>query len=137
MDFTLKQPARARLITAQDQEIPVAVALRYLSGDPLAVHFDFPPEASLSGEDVTWSFARDLLAEGLRTPAGGGDVHIWPCGRSRTVLEFHAVEGMALLQFDTAALQRFLLRSYAVVAVGMEDVDQALDQGLTSLLGEV
>ncbi|MFC4500997.1 MULTISPECIES: SsgA family sporulation/cell division regulator [Streptomyces] len=137
MDITLEQPVRARLITAEDQELPVPATLRYASSDPFAVHVDFPPEVSLAGEGATWTFGRALLDEGLRGPAGGGDVHIWPCGRARTVLELHSPLGMALLQFDTNALRRFLVRSYAVVAAGREDVGAAVDEGLQALLGNV
>jgi len=137
MDITLEQPVRACLITGEDQELPIAATLRYASTEPFAVHLDFPPEVALAGEGVTWTFARGLLEEGLRGPAGSGDVHIWPCGRSRTVVEFHSPLGMALLQFDTPALNRFLLRSYAVVAAGQEDVGAAVDRGLQALLGNV
>lgn len=137
MDITLEQSVRARLITGEDQELPVPATLRYSAAEPFAVHLDFPPEVSLAGEGVTWTFARGLLEEGLRGPAGGGDVHIWPCGRSRTVVEFHSPLGMALLQFDTPALSRFLLRSYAVVVPGQEDVGAAVDRGLEVLLGNV
>ena len=137
MDTTLEQPARARLITAENQELPVPAILRYGSTDPLAVHVDFPPEVSLDGQEVTWTFARALLEEGLRGPAGGGDVHIWPCGRSTTVVEFHSPYGLALLQFDTPALRSFLLRTYAVVGAGQEDLGEAVEQGLSALFGGV
>ncbi|MGW1543450.1 SsgA family sporulation/cell division regulator [Streptomyces sp. NPDC002309] len=137
MDITLQQPAPARLITAEEREVPVPVTLRYLSTDPLAVHFDFPPESCLDGEALSWSFARTLLQDGVRGPAGGGDVHIWPCGRALTVLELHSPRGLALLQFDTSALRRFLLRTYAVVAAGQEDVAGAVERGLSSLFDGV
>ncbi|MBD0842987.1 MULTISPECIES: SsgA family sporulation/cell division regulator [unclassified Streptomyces] len=137
MDVTLQQPARARLITADEQELPASATLRYTSADPLAVHIDFPPEISLDGEGVTWTFARSLLADGLHGPTGGGDVHIWPCGRARTVLELHSPYGLALLQFDTSALERFVLRTYAVVAAGQEDVGAAVEEGLSALFGSV
>lgn len=137
MDITLEQPVRARLITAEDQELPVPATLRYDSADPFAVHIDFPPEVSLAGEAVTWTFGRALLEQGVNGPSGSGDVHIWPCGRARTVVEFHSPLGLALLQFDTGVLQRFLLRSYAVVAPGGEDVGAAVDRGLEALLGNV
>ncbi|MEW2044373.1 SsgA family sporulation/cell division regulator [Streptomyces sp. NBC_00377] len=137
MDITLEQPVRARLITAEDQELPVPATLRYDSCDPFAVHVDFPAEVSLAGEAVTWTFGRALLEQGVSGPAGSGDVHIWPCGRARTVVEFHSPLGLALLQFDTGALRRFLVRSYAVVAPGREDVGAAVDQGLEALLGNV
>ncbi|MFF9405201.1 SsgA family sporulation/cell division regulator [Streptomyces anandii] len=137
MDITLEQPARARLITADQRERPVPATLRYASADPLAVHVDFPPEASLDGNDVSWTFSRALLEEGIRRPAGAGDVHLWPCGASRTVLELHSPSGMALLRFDTPALHRFLLRTYAVIAPGQEDVAAAVDRGLSALFGSV
>lgn len=137
MDTTLEQPARARLITAQNHELPVPALLRYDSTDPLAVCVDFPPEVSLDGQGVTWTFARALLEEGLRGPAGGGDVHIWPCGHSTTVVEFHSPYGLALLQFDTPALREFLLRTYALVGAGQEDLGEAVEQGLSALFGSV
>ncbi|MFE2416515.1 SsgA family sporulation/cell division regulator [Streptomyces hokutonensis] len=137
MDITLEQPTRARLITADDTEIPVSATLRYLSWDPLAVHLDFPPEVSLDGDTVTWTFARALLEEGLRRPAGSGDVHLWPCGQARTVLEFHSPFGLALLHFQTPALRRFLLRTYDVVATGKEDMDAVVERGLSALFGSV
>ena len=101
------------------------------------MHLDFPPEVALDGERVIWTFARALLEEGLTGPAGSGDVHLWPCGGDRTVVELHSPHGMALLQFDTPALRRFLLRTYAVVAAGREDLGAAVEEGLTSLFGGV
>ncbi|MFE6165194.1 SsgA family sporulation/cell division regulator [Streptomyces sp. NPDC056486] len=137
MAVTLEQPARARLITPEGRERALPVTLRYASADPLAVQITFPSEASLDGAEVTWIFARQLLEEGLRNPVGSGDVHIWPCGRARTVLEFHAPQGLALVQFDRSVLRRFLLRAYAVVGVGREEVGLDLDQDLARLLGGV
>ncbi|MYR85115.1 SsgA family sporulation/cell division regulator, partial [Streptomyces sp. SID685] len=98
---------------------------------------DFPAEAALEGEDVSWTFARSLLDQGLRTPAGHGDVQIWPYGRTRTVLEFHSPFGLALLQFPTSTLRRFLLRSYEVVAAGQEDMATVVERGLNALFGGV
>ncbi|MER7564472.1 SsgA family sporulation/cell division regulator [Streptomyces sp. NPDC048523] len=137
MDTTFQQPAPARLITAENQELPIPATLRYGSTDPLAVCVDFPPEVSLDGQGVTWTFARALLEEGLSGPAGAGDVHIWPCGRDTTVVEFHSPYGLALLQFPTPALRGFLLRTYAVVGAGQEDLDQAVERGLGELFGTV
>lgn len=137
MDISLEQPARARLVTAEEQELSVPATLRYSSADPLAVHIDFPSEVCLADGDATWIFARSLLDAGLRGPAGDGDVHMWPCGDDRTVLELHSPYGLAVLQFDTSALRRFLLRTYAVVAAGEEDLEDIVDRGLTALFGAV
>ncbi|MFI5685180.1 SsgA family sporulation/cell division regulator [Streptomyces sp. NPDC051636] len=137
MDFTFTQPAHARLITDGDREVTVSASLRYTTEDPLAVFVDFPPEATLDGERATWTFARSLLDEGLGAPAGRGDVQIWPGGRGRTVLEFHSPYGVALLQFGTLDLRRFLLRTYTVVAAGQEDVAAVVERGLSALFGGV
>lgn len=137
MYFALEQPTGARLLTEDDEELAVPVTLRYASDDPLAVHFVFPPWISLDGDEVTWTFARGLLEEGLGCPAGVGNVHVHPCGPSRTTVEFRAPEGVAVVIFDTAALHRFLLRSYSVMEPGGEPLEPALERGLASLLGGV
>ncbi|WP_225825521.1 SsgA family sporulation/cell division regulator [Streptomyces naphthomycinicus] len=137
MDNIVEQLAEARLVTAEDQEVPVPATLRYTADDPLAVFLDFPAEASLHGEEVTWTFARSLLDQGLRTPAGHGDVRIWPHGRTRTVLELHSPHGMALLLFPASVLRRFLVRTYATVPCGQEDVAGVVERGLSALFGGV
>lgn len=134
---TLEQSTRARLITPGYQELPIAVTLRYDSADPLAVHILFPIEVSADDEGVTWTFSRLLLEEGLRNPAGIGEVHLWPCGPTHTVVELHSPYGLAVVRFRTAQLQRFLHRSYGVVAPGMEDLGPAVERGLALLLGGV
>lgn len=137
MDITIAQTVSARLITLDEHDLVVSATLRYAAADPLAVHVDFPPEASVDGDDVSWTFARSLLEEGLARPAGTGNVRLRPCGDARTVLELHAPSGRALLQFDTPALRRFLLRTHAVVAPGREDVGAAVERGLDALFGTV
>ncbi|WP_105971720.1 SsgA family sporulation/cell division regulator [Streptomyces geranii] len=135
MNRTLEHSARARLITPGYQELPLVVTLRYESTDPLAVHIDFPEDVSVDGESVTWTFSRALLGEGLEHPAGIGEVHLWPCGPTRTVVELHSPHGLAVVRFRTAQLQRFLNRSYGIVAPGMEDLGPQVERGLALLLG--
>ncbi|WP_425245926.1 SsgA family sporulation/cell division regulator [Streptomyces sp. NEAU-NA10] len=134
--ITLDQPLGARLIT-RDQELALPVTLRYTSDDPLAVQFVFPGCATLDGEPATWTFARTLLEEGLGAPSGVGAVHVWPCGPCHTIVELHAAQGVAMIRFDSAALHRFLLRSYTVTEPGGEFSGPALDRGLTALLDGV
>ncbi|MEU9447169.1 SsgA family sporulation/cell division regulator [Streptomyces sp. NPDC048277] len=115
MPITLEQPTGARLLTADEQEVAVPATLRYTSADPQAVHFVFPPWISLDGEEVTWTFARALLEEGLAgRPAVLGNVQVRPYGTSRTVVELRAEEGVAAISFPTSALTRFLLSSLRV-----------------------
>ncbi|MFJ3665761.1 SsgA family sporulation/cell division regulator [Streptomyces sp. NPDC090106] len=135
--LTLEQPTGARLLTADDEELAVTVTLRYTADDPLAVHFDFPAWISLDGEELTWTFARGLLEEGVGSPAGLGNVHVGPYDRTRTAVEFRAPEGVAMILFETAALHRYLLRTYRVTEPGDEPTQPALERGLAELLGGV
>ncbi|MFI6103549.1 SsgA family sporulation/cell division regulator [Streptomyces sp. NPDC051310] len=89
---------------------PVPVALRYDPGaEPTMVRLDFPGGTS-------WVFPRTLLEAGLRAPARRGDMGVWPCGRVQTVVELHSSGGVAMVQFDSSVLLRFLRSTYAVTA---------------------
>ncbi|MFD5784436.1 SsgA family sporulation/cell division regulator [Streptomyces sp. NPDC126933] len=134
MSPLVEQPAKARLITDAPHPKAVTVTLRYDGADPLALRIVFPPEVSLDQGEVVWAFARDLLESGLRLPSGYGDVQVWPCGRAQTVLEFHSREGVAMVQFDTAPLRRFLKSTYAMVPIGEERHDIEVETELSKLL---
>jgi hypothetical protein len=131
---TVEQSVPAHLISNAPMPARVPVSLNYGAGDPLAVHMVFPASASLSGDGVTWTFARALLDSGLRAPAGAGDVHIWPGGGGRTMVELRSPEGVALLRFATAELRDFLNRSYTMVPAEGEDDVFDVDAGLAELL---
>ncbi|MFI0741102.1 SsgA family sporulation/cell division regulator [Streptomyces sp. NPDC021100] len=137
MPTVIDQAVQARLIASSPQSRSVPAQLRYRRADPFAVRIAFPPAASLDGAEVEWAFARELLAGGLLSPSGGGDVRVWPCGPERTVLEFHAPEGVAMVQIDTAELRGFLARSYALVPVGGEAGCLDVDGGVEALLRQL
>ncbi|MFE2035945.1 SsgA family sporulation/cell division regulator [Streptomyces scopuliridis] len=134
MSPIVEQPAIARLISDAPHPRTVSVTLRYDGADPLAIRIVFPPEVSLDDGEVVWAFARDLLESGLRLPSGEGDVQVWPCGRAQVVLEFHSPDGVAVVQFDTAPLRRFLDSSYAMVPAGQERHDVEVETELSKLL---
>ncbi|MEU1270198.1 SsgA family sporulation/cell division regulator [Streptomyces sp. NPDC005799] len=135
MYIALEQPTGAHLLTPDHEELAVPVTLRYSSEDPLAVHLVFPAWISLDEEEVTWTFARALLEEGLDAPAGLGTVHVRPYGPTDTLAEFRAPEGVAVVRFRTADLRHFLHRSYTVTEPGGEPLRPALDRGLATLFG--
>lgn len=109
-DPAIEEPAWARMVTDAPQYPPVRVSLCYdPSDDPQAVRFTFP-----GGRE--WTFPRELLETGLRGPARRGDVEVWPCGRVQTVVEFHTSEGVAVVQFDSKVLARFLHHTYEAAA---------------------
>ncbi|MDN3293064.1 SsgA family sporulation/cell division regulator [Streptomyces ficellus] len=103
---------KAQLVTDGPLSRPVPVALRYdapAGAEPATVRFCFPG-------GTEWSVPRSLLESGLRTPARGGDIGIWPCGRVQAIVEFHSSDGVAVVQFDSSALLRFLRRTYSATA---------------------
>ncbi|MFI5805252.1 SsgA family sporulation/cell division regulator [Streptomyces sp. NPDC051561] len=136
MSIVVEQAVQARLISSAPQLENVPARLGYEPSDPFAVRMVFPPPATLEGIEVVWTFARELLATGLDEAAGVGDVQIRPYGYGRTVLEFHATEGVAMVHIRTSELRRFLKRTQELVPSGSEhrflDVDQDLAQLLSS-----
>ncbi|MER6779187.1 MULTISPECIES: SsgA family sporulation/cell division regulator [unclassified Streptomyces] len=105
----------ARVISDDPLFRKIPVALRFAPAEPLAVRIVFPAGLSPEGTENEWVFPRALLEAGLQAPTGTGDVRVWPCGRVQAVVEFHSPEGVAVIQFDIAALRRFLRRTNAAV----------------------
>ncbi|WP_329119585.1 SsgA family sporulation/cell division regulator [Streptomyces sp. NBC_01353] len=109
-DRAVVDHAKGRIITDAPLSRPVPVALRFdPEATPATVRFVFPG-------NIEWSFPRALLETGMRAPTRRGDIGVWPCGRVQTVVEFHTTDGVAVVQFDTTALLRFLKHTYAVTA---------------------
>ncbi|MGV9251798.1 SsgA family sporulation/cell division regulator [Streptomyces sp. NPDC003697] len=106
----VEQYARVRILTDHDiqqDEDAVPVVLRYdPEADSRSVRVRLPGPHE-------WTVPRSLLEEGLRAPAGIGEVRVWPCGRVQAVVEFHSPRGVSVVQFETRTLLRFLRRTYA------------------------
>ncbi|GAA3378336.1 SsgA family sporulation/cell division regulator [Streptomyces sannanensis] len=134
MSNVIEQPVQARLVASKPQMERVPAALRYDAADPFAVYMAFPAHATLEGTDVSWVFARELLEAGLEAPAGLGDVRVRPYGYDRTVLEFHASEGIAVVHVRTSELRRFLRRTWLLVPAGHEHHFLDVDQDVVELL---
>ncbi len=106
----------------------------YAASDPYAVTVTFRTGYG----NVAWTFARDLLVEGLDTPAGDGDVHVWPCedpeGRPVVVIELISDDGELMAQAPRWAVSRFVARSMRVVPLGSESDLLDLDHVVEALL---
>ncbi|MBW5485214.1 SsgA family sporulation/cell division regulator [Streptomyces bambusae] len=109
----VEERVRARVITDDPLYRAIPVALRFLPAEPLAVRIVFPAGLSPEGTENEWVFPRALLEAGLQAPSGSGDIRVWPAGRVQAVVEFHSPDGVAVVQFDIAALRRFLRRTHA------------------------
>ncbi|MFF4545884.1 SsgA family sporulation/cell division regulator [Streptomyces sp. NPDC001435] len=134
MSIVIEQPVEARLVAAAPRMPSIPATLRYDRHDPFAVRMTFPAPATLEGVEVCWSFARQLLSAGLHGPEGHGDVRVRPYGYDRTVLEFHAPEGTAVVHIRTGEIRRFLQATNELVPEGLEHLQLDLDHQLAELM---
>ncbi|MFJ8311349.1 MULTISPECIES: SsgA family sporulation/cell division regulator [unclassified Streptomyces] len=134
MSTVIEQPVQVRLIASAPRMETVPATLRYDRDDPFAVRMAFPAPATLEGAEVAWEFARELLEVGIEAPAGVGDVRVRPYGYDRTVLEFHAREGVAMVHIRTSEVRRFLKNTQLMVPAGHEHQYLDMDGDLAALL---
>jgi hypothetical protein len=132
------------LVVPDGAALEVQTTLRYEPEDPYAVHVVFAG-SDIGGEKtaadeptVSWSFARQLLVDGLSEPAGIGDVRVWPwagaCGPV-IALALSSPDGHALFEIPRRTLEDFLDRTFAEVAEGSEGAQLDLDAIVDALLG--
>ena len=125
----------------------------YYSGkDPYAVRMAFHVGTD---EPVEWIFARDLLAAGIESRQGEGDVQVWPSAASvaetddlevigapesrgipGTVLniELSSPFGQAHFEAPAEAMSAFLARTYQIVPAGQESGCIDIETELNDLL---
>lgn len=123
---TLNQDLEILLVVEDEPTLPVRTRLSYSGLDPLAVTMTF----MTAERGVRWTFARDLLFEGMRRPVGEGDVHVHP--RDEAVrLALHSPSGKAEFVIDPFDLAVFLDETQAVVPRGSEidaaDLERAVE----------
>ncbi|WP_187451808.1 SsgA family sporulation/cell division regulator [Streptomyces parvus] len=112
----------------------LVVWIRHLPDDPLAVRLDFAPTGGPEQSAATWVFARSLLAEGIITPVGDGDVRVRPGDAYETHIELRPVHGHCLVRFRTAALRSFLARTETWPPQVSARVRTELDRTLDAIL---
>lgn len=134
MSTVIDQPVEARLVAAAPRMPSIPATLHYDRRDPFAICMTFPAPATLEGVEVCWTFARELLSTGMEEPIGQGDVRVRPYGYERTVLEFHAPEGTAVVHVRSGELIRFLEATEELVPVGLEQLRLNLDHDLVELM---
>lgn len=125
------------LVVPEGSALPVQASLRYEPSDPYAVHVVFHA-GDEPGAEVSWSFARQLLVDGLTEPSGMGDVRVWPwLGDEGPVaaLALSSPDGHALFEVPRQDLENFLASTYMQVPLGGEGEHLDLDATLANLLG--
>ncbi|MFF9701813.1 SsgA family sporulation/cell division regulator [Streptomyces griseofuscus] len=122
------------LILSPERSIPVPARLAYRSDDPYAVHVVFHINSEFP---VHWTFARDLLVEGVFRPCGHGDVRVRPTksgGRSVVLMALTSPDGDALLEAPTPQVSAWLERTLRMVPPGTEGGQLGIDDALDQLL---
>ncbi|MFB0619759.1 SsgA family sporulation/cell division regulator [Streptomyces sp. AGS-58] len=122
-----------RLMLSPERSIPVPARLEYRSDDPYAVHATFHID---SEHPVSWTFARELLVEGVFRPCGDGDVRVWPAkadGHRVVLLALRSPDGDALLRAPVPQVSAWLERTLRVVPPGTEGGRLGIDGALGEL----
>jgi hypothetical protein len=134
MQTVVERELELRLVLSPERSVPVPARLAYRSDDPYAVHVSFHIG---SEHPVDWTFARELLVEGVFRPCGHGDVRVWPTkvdGRGVVLMALSSPDGDALLEAPAAPVSAWLERTLRIVPPGTESGRFDLDDGLTELL---
>ncbi|MYY02766.1 MULTISPECIES: SsgA family sporulation/cell division regulator [unclassified Streptomyces] len=134
MHTVVEHELELKLVLSPERSIPVPARLTYRTQDPYAVHITFHIG---SDSPVYWTFARDLLVEGVFRPCGQGDVRIWPTkidGNSVICVALTSPDGNALLEVPSAAVTVWVERTLRVVPPGTESGRLGIDEGLADLL---
>jgi hypothetical protein len=109
----------------------VTATFSYRVDEPYAV-----AAALVAGDiEIEWTFARDLLFDGLSFPTGEGDVLVAPGTNDQVQLTLRSSDGAAGLLCDRTAVQEFVERIYAAVPAGDESGHLDMDELLAQLAG--
>ncbi|MEY2247253.1 SsgA family sporulation/cell division regulator [Streptomyces sp. BF23-18] len=117
----------------------VHTRLTYRASDPYAVEARFRAD---SEDETVWTFARDLLRDGLERTAGLGDVLVWPDanpqGPPRVYLRLTSPDGTATLSAADLDVRAFLEAATKLVSYGCEHTFlQPALRDLESTIGEL
>ncbi|MFD0315283.1 SsgA family sporulation/cell division regulator [Streptomyces flavalbus] len=136
MHTVVERELELKLVLSPEESVPVPARLGYRSDDPYAVHITFHINSDVP---VHWTFARDLLVEGVFRPCGGGDVRVWPSraeGRGVVLMALSSPDGEALLEAPTAQVSAWLERTLRAVPPGTEGAQLGIDAALDELLAQ-
>jgi hypothetical protein len=125
-----------RLVVPGATPLPVRAKLNYDVRDPYAVQICFHTGGP-DGDVVEWTFARQLLTDGVAGAVGEGDVQAWPSssgGLPIVCLSLCSPSGRALFELPLQGLVDFLGQTYAAVPTGSESDHVDVEGELALLL---
>ncbi|WNV89324.1 SsgA family sporulation/cell division regulator [Umezawaea sp. Da 62-37] len=108
------------LLAPGGEPAPIAAELRYDPDDPYAITIRF----HTGHGEVEWMFGRELLADGLLSPTGVGDIAVRPSPEDpeQALVELNAPAGSAVLAVPSDDIAEFLDLSYDLVSPGEEEL---------------
>lgn len=131
---TLTHDINLSCVDPWGRSVDVPTTLGYRVDDPFAVSLTFHAGSG----DVSWVVARTLLLQGLASPAGEGDVKVYPSidedAHAVAILDFCSPDGRLVAQADSRELQTFLARTFSAVPVGTESQYLDMDALIATLL---
>src|SRR5258708_2407977 len=119
------------LVVPEHGAVPLVASLDYCADDPYAIKMAFHVGTD---EPVEWIFARELLAAGMKSAVGEGDVKVWPDLDGADILNvaLSSPFGEAHFEAPLRATAEFLRSTYGIIPEGCEgdfiDVDSELDE---------
>lgn len=126
------------LVLPGETSWPVAARVVFDAHDPYAVSVTFlTGDEATEAEGVCWTFARQLLTDGVTRSVGVGDVRVEP---QRTpsgdvvVLQMTSPHGQATFQASMHDVVEFLADTYALVPTGSESAYVDVDAAIALLL---
>jgi sporulation and cell division protein SsgA len=146
---TISAELGLRLVVPQQTIVPLVASMYYSGSDPYAVRMAFHVGTD---EPVEWIFARDLLAAGIESRQGEGDVQVWPSSASCAEgddpgvtkhaetggkvlnIELSSPFGQAHFEAPAQAMSAFLKRTYQIVPAGRESRYIDIEAELNDLL---
>jgi len=146
---TISAELGLRLVVPQQTIVPLVASMYYSGSDPYAVRMAFHVGTD---EPVEWIFARDLLAAGIESRQGEGDVQVWPSpascaddddsaamgqpemGEKVLNIELSSPFGQAHFEAPAQAMSTFLQRTYQIVPAGRDSRYIDIETELNDLL---
>jgi hypothetical protein len=117
---------------------PMLASLSYSREDPYAVRLAFYVGLD---KPIEWTFARDLLSDGLAGREGIGDVRLWPSmgsasGTPGSVvnIELRSPFGKARFEAPAKEISDFIYRTRQIVPAGAESQHLDFDSELADVL---
>jgi hypothetical protein len=132
--MTVNAEMQVSLVVPSATALPVRATMAYDAADPYAVRIAFHTG---TGDAVQWTFARQLLTDGVTSPAGQGDVRTWPATSDRgpvVCLSLSSPSGSALFELPVPELVEFLTMTYAAVPTGTEGEHVDVEAELAELM---